>query len=196
MLSGKADDVELFIREVKACVQLQRGAFLTDEDKTLYFSLYLKSGTAELWYNTVQINEPALLTNFDSFSRAFFKRFQTTDLATKYLTTIEALRQTGSAASYTNQFLECLAYLDWTEETKLTQFNRGLKPDLLRALAFTKRELTLDKWIPVVILADDNLFEIDQELKRCGVNKPAQTSKSAQSSTANTQSSDHRPRCW
>ncbi|OJT14381.1 hypothetical protein TRAPUB_9063 [Trametes pubescens] len=196
MLSGKADDVELFIREVKACVQLQRGAFLTDEDKTLYFSLYLKSGTAELWYNTVQINEPALLTNFDSFSRAFFKRFKTTDLATKYLTTIEALRQTGSAASYTNQFLECLAYLYWTEETKLTQFNRGLKPDLLRALAFTKRDLTLDKWIPVVILTDDNLFEIDQELKRCGVNKPAQTSKSAQSSTANTQSSDHRPRCW
>ncbi len=86
MFSGKADDVEPFIREVKACVQLQRGAFLTDEDKTLYFSLYLKSGAAESWYNAVQINEPALLTNFDSFIRAFVKRFQTTDLAAKYLT--------------------------------------------------------------------------------------------------------------
>lgn len=113
MFSDKANaDVETFTREVKACVQLQRGAFLTDEDETLYFSLYLKSGAAESGYHAVQINEPALLTSFDSFIRAIAKRFQTTDLAAKYLTNIEALRQTGSASSYANQFLECLAYLD------------------------------------------------------------------------------------
>ncbi|CDO68968.1 hypothetical protein BN946_scf184782.g16 [Trametes cinnabarina] len=47
MFSGKADDVEPFVREVKACIQLQRGAFATEEDKTLYFSLYLKAGAAE-----------------------------------------------------------------------------------------------------------------------------------------------------
>ncbi|CDO68969.1 hypothetical protein BN946_scf184782.g17 [Trametes cinnabarina] len=117
--------------------------------------------------------------NFDALVRAFVKRFQTTDLAAKYLTKIESLRQTGSAASYANQFLECLAYLDWTEETKLTQFNRGLKPDLLRALAIRKRESTLEKWIPVVVEADDNLYEIDQELRRRGI-KPGQSSKTAQ----------------
>ncbi|KAL1952376.1 hypothetical protein VTO73DRAFT_1525 [Trametes versicolor] len=194
MFLGKADDVELFICEVKACVQLQRGTFLTDVNKTLYFSLYLKSDTAKSWYNTVQINEPALLTNFYSFIRVFVKCFQTTDLAAKYLTKIETVQQTRSAASYANQFLECLTYLDWTKETKLTQFNRGLKPDLLRTLAITKRKSTLDKWIAVIILADNNLFKIDQELKRHGINRPAQTSKSVQSNTANSQSSakEHR----
>ncbi|KAI0634253.1 hypothetical protein C8Q77DRAFT_1157099 [Trametes polyzona] len=35
MFSGKADDVKPFVREVKACIQLQRSAFLMDEDKTL-----------------------------------------------------------------------------------------------------------------------------------------------------------------
>lgn len=119
----------------------------------------------------------------------FVKCFQTTDLAAKYLTKIEAVQQTGSAASYANQFLECLTYLDWTKETKLTQFNRGLKPDLLRTLAITKCKSTLDKWIAVIILADNNLFKIDQELKHRGINKPAQTSKSVQSNTANSQSS-------
>ncbi|KAI0634260.1 hypothetical protein C8Q77DRAFT_1157105 [Trametes polyzona] len=94
MFSGKADDVKPFVREVKACIQLQRSAFLMDEDKTLYFSLYLKSGAAESWYNAVRINKPALLTDFDTFVRAFVKRFQTTDLAAKYLAKIEALRQT------------------------------------------------------------------------------------------------------
>ncbi|CDO78103.1 hypothetical protein BN946_scf184480.g1 [Trametes cinnabarina] len=123
--------------------------------------------------------------NFDALVRAFVKRFQTTDLAAKYLTKIESLRQTGSAASYANQFLECLAYLDWTEETKLTQFNRGLKPDLLRALAIRKRESTLEKWIPVVVEADDNLYEIDQELRRRGI-KPGQSSKTAQPKARDT----------
>ncbi|KAJ3008039.1 hypothetical protein NUW54_g3311 [Trametes sanguinea] len=121
MFSGRADDVEPFLREVRTAIQLQQAGFPTDELKTMYMSLYLKSGAAESWYNAVSVSQPHLLTDFDAFVREFIKRFQTTDLAAKYLTKIEALRQTGSAASYANQFLECLAYLNWTEETKLTQ---------------------------------------------------------------------------
>ena len=101
------------------------------------------------------------------------------------------MRQTGSAASYANQFLEYLAYLDWTEETKLTQFNRGLKPELLRALAVRGQcESTLERWIPIVVSIDENLYEIEQELKRRGGNKSGQSSKSTYSQSSN-RSRDH-----
>ncbi|KAI0638906.1 hypothetical protein C8Q77DRAFT_1044503 [Trametes polyzona] len=93
------------------------------------------------------------------------------NLTTKYLTKIEVLMQTGSTALYANQFLKCLAYLNWTEETKLMQFNCSLKPNLLCALTITKCESTLEKWILVIVLVDNNLYEIDQELKCCGANQ-------------------------
>lgn len=186
MFSGKADDVEPFIREVKTYIQLQRGAFVTDNDKTLFFSLYLKSGVAESWYNAVCINEKALLQDFDAFIRAFIARFQSTDLASKYLDKIEALEQTSSASTYANQFFEYLAYLDWTEETKLTQFNRGLKPELRRALAITKRETTLEKWAQVVVEADKNLYQVDREIRRRGGNKSSTNNKSSGNQSSNT----------
>ncbi|KAJ3007948.1 hypothetical protein NUW54_g3346 [Trametes sanguinea] len=152
MFSGKADDVEPFIREVKACVQLQRSGFVTDEDKTLYFSLYLKPGAAESWYNAIRINQPGLLMNFDAFVRAFVKRFQTTDLAAKYLTKIESLRQTGSAASNEAHAIQ--------PRPQAGPASRARDPQA-RVYA---REVD-----PGRHPSGRNLYEIDQELKRRGI---------------------------
>ena len=164
--TGKADHVEKFIREVQTNVNLQRAAFPRDSDKVDYMSMYLGTGTPQSWFTAVQRTKPVLLANWEAFKTEFIQRFQTTDLIGKYTRRIEALSQKGSAADFANQYVECLAYIDWSEQVKINQFTRRLKPDLRKLLVNIKRPATLDEWIPIVVEADNNLHELEIELKR------------------------------
>ena len=164
--TGKADHVEKFIREVQTNVNLQRAAFPRDADKVDYMSMYLGTGTPQSWFNAVQRTKPHLLISWEAFKTEFIQRFQTSDLIGKYTRRIEALSQKGSAADFANQYVECLAYIDWSEQVKINQFTRRLKPDLRKLIVNVKRPATLDEWIPIVIEADNNLHELEIELKR------------------------------
>ncbi|TBU21792.1 hypothetical protein BD311DRAFT_627195, partial [Dichomitus squalens] len=78
----------------------------------------------------------------------------------------EALTHKGPVAELVNQFQECMAYVNWSEQTKIVMFNRKLKPDLRRALLASPKKDTFDEWAPIVIDKDNELHELEVDLRR------------------------------
>ena len=163
---GKSDDVENFIRDVSVCIRLQGSAFQTDRHRVEYLSMYLEKGTALSWYNAVIRQKPHLLDNWQEFTAEFLKRFQTMDLVSKYTRKAEALTHKGPVADLVNQFQECMAYVNWSEQTKIIVFTRKLKPELRRALLAAPKRDTFDEWAPIVIEKDNELHELEVDLRR------------------------------
>ncbi|TBU41170.1 hypothetical protein BD309DRAFT_836063, partial [Dichomitus squalens] len=78
----------------------------------------------------------------------------------------EALTHKGPVAELVNQFQECMSYVNWSEQTKIVMFNRKLKPDLRRTLLASPKKDTLDEWAPIVIDKDNELHELEVDLRR------------------------------
>ncbi|KAL7280853.1 hypothetical protein ACG7TL_005797 [Trametes sanguinea] len=175
--TGKASEVEPFLREVEAVISLQPG-LRTDSAKCTYFSLFLGDGSPQSWFTALRLKQPELMHNWPALVAAFRKRFEDPDLVMKYLHKLESLTQTGSAAAYANQFEEYLSYLDWTPKMAITQFDCGLKPDLLLTLVTKDRPPTLTEWIPIVVDADNQLHNLQVEARQRG-KQPSKPSSSA-----------------
>lgn len=182
--SGKASEVLPFLRELRAAVHLQRNALPSEYDKSVYLSMYLKDGSPVQWFYGLERTRPIVLNDFETLLEEFKTRFQDTDIVMTYLRKIESLTQTGSAASYANQFQEYLNYVDMNDHLQIKQFDRGLKEDLLRVLINVARPATLDLWIPQVVEADNRLHTFELQRKQRG---------SRNTSTRSTSSTDRRP---
>ncbi|PIL30361.1 hypothetical protein GSI_07546 [Ganoderma sinense ZZ0214-1] len=165
MFNGAADNVEPFLRDVEVHFRLQRAALVTDADRVGFFSMYLGSGTPESWFNAVTRQHPILLADWPSLKADFLRRFQSTNLVAKYTRKLEALWQDGPAADFANLFQEYLTYVEWSEQVKIWEFDRRLRPDLRRLLVNDPRPPTLEEWIPLVVEADNRLRELETELE-------------------------------
>ncbi|EED78041.1 predicted protein [Postia placenta Mad-698-R] len=150
MFNGKSSEVVPFLRE---------------KQKTTLFSMYLKDGSPIQWFNTIEAKRSELLYDWEELQRIFTTRFQDSDLVSTSLRKLEALKQTGSAATYANLFEEYLTYVDVSDYMQITYFDRNLKPRLKEILVNEKRPATLDEWIPTVITADNRLHELERETR-------------------------------
>lgn len=79
-----------------------------------------------------------LLEDFDAFIDNFRTRFHDSDQYASALCKIRKLKQTGSCAAFTNQFIEVLAELDWTEQTKIQEYYDRLKDSVKLTLCNRK----------------------------------------------------------
>ncbi|KAF9816878.1 hypothetical protein IEO21_03852 [Rhodonia placenta] len=122
-------------------------------------------GSPVAWYNSLERRSPHLLRDWTLLQREFRTRFEDPNLVRTSLRKLEALKQTGSAANYANQFQELLAHLDLTDFTQITYFDRGLKPALKHVLVNTDRPQNLDDWISTVTVADNRLHDLEREQK-------------------------------
>jgi len=124
VFNGRADQVNPFLREINNAVYLQRRSLVDDHDKVIYLSSYLADGSPASWYRTLEldVSKHWLLDDFDSFIDAFKQRFQDSDLYASALRKMRKLKQTASCAVFTNQYIEILAELDWTEQTKIQEY--------------------------------------------------------------------------
>ncbi|KAF9799256.1 hypothetical protein IEO21_10609 [Rhodonia placenta] len=122
-----------------------------------------EDGSPIQWFNTIEAKRSELLYDWEELQRIFTTRFQDSDLVSTSLRKLEALKQTGSAATYANLFEEYLTYVDVSDYMQITYFDRNLKPRLKEILVNEKRPATLDEWIPTVITADNRLHELERE---------------------------------
>lgn len=163
MFNGKSSEVVPFLREVRSYIELTN--ISSEKQKTTLFSMYLKDGSPIQWFNTIEAKRSELLYDWEELQRIFTTRFQDSDLVSTSLRKLEALKQTGSAATYANLFEEYLTYVDVSDYMQITYFDRNLKPRLKEILVNEKRPATLDEWIPTVITADNRLHELERETR-------------------------------
>ncbi|KAJ2914470.1 hypothetical protein MD484_g5942, partial [Candolleomyces efflorescens] len=172
--NGRADQVDPFLQDVTTAVFLQRRSLATDREKVIYLSLYLADGAPSVWYQNIKTNKPHLLDDFDQFVATFRARFEDSDIYASSLRKIRKLKQTGPCATFTNQFIELLTDLDWSEQTKIQEYYDRLKPNVKLTLANRKgRHFTRDfeEYTKICI-------EIDNELHNLSLDTPPTSSTS------------------
>ncbi|OJT05507.1 Retrotransposon-derived protein PEG10 [Trametes pubescens] len=166
--TGKADDVPAFLRDIRNAIALQRDAFRTDRDKAMYLSMYLKDGAPQSWYTAIELapSKQHLLDNFEGLITDFRAHFETSDIVSKALRQLDALRQSTSVATYAARFQEILVHLDLSEATQIQRFYQGLKESVKDVLV-TVRDLptNLKDYIKLATDIDNRLHERDLERK-------------------------------
>jgi hypothetical protein len=75
MYNGNPHDLNNFLHEMTNALHLQHHALVTDSDKVLYFSFYLKDGSASSWYSSIKASRPDLLHNYPRFIEMFKAHF-------------------------------------------------------------------------------------------------------------------------
>ena len=163
--NGKADQVVPWVREVRAAVELHKKAFTSEYQKCLWASSYLADGMPISWYNVLDIHKDlpgSPLQDWDRFLGEFKRRFESPSLILQKTREIERIKQTGSCATYTALFGEILVYLDLSEETKIHYFKRGLKSDVLKALApIVNKPTVLESYADLATTVDNELWAAD-----------------------------------
>lgn len=183
--SGKRDELQPFLSELKNAITLQRGALVTDNDKALYMNAFLKKpGPPDSWWNGIEKAKPYLLEDFDGLLQDFVTHFQDPDLRATKQRELDNLVQKGSTSNYAARFLELCTYLNLTDETQCDYFKRGLKHEVHRGIAFVyPPPSNLDTLIHLAIQIDNSLYAVD------AAKKPS-TSTSKSTRQSNTFSSN------
>ena len=203
LFKGKASEVESFMHDINSAIYLQPALLNgTDQANCIYMASWLDDGTPKTWLKAMLRYNNCFYDDWDAFCAAFHQRFQDLDLEARKLHKLEKLAQTGSAASYANEFIEGLEYVDWMEKHAIRQFNRGLKHELRLQLLKEVLPDTLDAWIPVVIHLDDRMHDLEVETRRrdkakssshggSGSSRPHE--KTSKSRSSNTSGGSHNP---
>ncbi len=139
-----------------------------DRDKVVYVSFYLADGAPSSWYRTIELDASRshLLDNHTSFIDAFKVRFQDSDQYASALRKMRKLKQTSSCAIFTNQYIEILAELDWTEQTKIQEYYDRLKDAVKFTLCNRKGRYfsqNFEEYSKVCIDIDNELHSLSLE---------------------------------
>ncbi|KAG5640749.1 hypothetical protein DXG03_007313 [Asterophora parasitica] len=128
IFKGKAADVKQFIQDVQDAVHLLCTSLQVEFDCCVYMAMFFDDGSPKQWYISIKINKTHLLQDFEAFCKAFKNHFGNPDVAGDANNKLLTLKQTGSAAAYAAHYMELLVHIDWSEQTKINNFYRKLKP--------------------------------------------------------------------
>ncbi|KAF5387209.1 hypothetical protein D9757_006902 [Collybiopsis confluens] len=160
---GKSSEVETFVDAIQDAIELQGNSLATERSKCIYMSTFLENSPKQ-WYRGIKKSHPHLLDNFSLFLKAFIDHFGDSNLAYNATGKLEKLTQTGSAAAYAAKFRELLVYVNWTEESKINQFYKNLKPATKDLIATKKRSkhpaMTLRALVRKIIPSPQNTLTI------------------------------------
>ena len=166
LFKGKAAELDSFIHDVDSAIYLQPALLNgSNQAKCVYMASWLDEGAPKTWLKAMFRCNPNFYDDWDAFRAAFRLRFQDSNLEARKLHKLERLSQTGSAASYANEFAEGLEYVDWTEKHAIRQFNRGLKHELQVQLLKEAEPDMLNEWIPIVVLMDNKMHNLEVETR-------------------------------
>lgn len=159
-----------FISSLKQYLRACPATDFPTEDSKINFAISYLRDDAFKWV------EPYLETRDDpekcdpmfatasKFFEALLKAKGDPDLKGTYTRKLYALRQTGSAASYTSEFHRLSAYLGWDDEALRAQYEVGLKPEIKDALALRESDPpTLQDLTAAVIKLDNRLYVRKEE---------------------------------
>jgi hypothetical protein len=183
VFKGKATEVNDFLMLIKDAIHLSRKALPTEDDKCIYMATYLAEGSPRQWYTAVRLKHTDTLLNFEQFCEDFKAHFGSSNIQSEASRKINALYQTGSAATYAARYQELLIHVDWSDATQIDKFYEHLKSAIKDVITLTKKEdrpTEFKAYVDFVIEIDNRVH--DRELERKQEGKQNNSNFSAKSS--------------
>jgi hypothetical protein len=149
---------------------------------------YLGDGSPKSWYNSVRKHNDSLLDNFTAFCERFEAHFSDPDVTATAQEKLLKLRQDqfGSCAVYAAHFEELLPFVDWSDQSTINTFYKGLKPRVKDGLVSVLSKPTIFRDYTKLCVEIDNVaWRREQERK---------AEKSSNSRNDNTSRPPHTPR--
>ncbi len=130
---GKRTESQEFILKCETVFMAQTRTYYDDKTK-LAFTINLLEHEAYEWVKPALLapydKSPEWIQSWDAFKKEFFKVFSDVDIKELSYQRLQALKQTGSASTYANDFRRHSLNLDWNDEPLRQHFFRGLKPEV------------------------------------------------------------------
>ncbi|KAF8221734.1 hypothetical protein L208DRAFT_1326266 [Tricholoma matsutake] len=193
MFNGKVKSVRPFLDKIESAVWLQWHTLITDYDKALFLSGYLKDGSPKSWYYTINNSATWAHLLWAAFLQAFHDHFGDLDCQFSATEEMDQLRQTSSCATFTSHFHKLLVDLDLNESLKIEYFCKRLKDNVQDALALIKCKdlpMDFDEYIKLCVSIDNSLHH--HECKKKG-SKPSGNNSSSTTKRSPTFSTSSAP---
>lgn len=111
------------------------------------------------------------MLSFDQFCKDFKAHFGSSNIQSKASRKINALYQTGSAATYATCYQELLVHVDWSEATQIDKFYEHLKSAIKDVITLMKKEdhpTEFKVYVDFVIEIDNHVHDRELEWKQEG----------------------------
>ncbi|KZT01580.1 uncharacterized protein LAESUDRAFT_739082 [Laetiporus sulphureus 93-53] len=138
---------------------------VTDYDKSLYMSTWLKDGSPKSWFWAIEKTKPELLNDHAALVEDFRKHFGDSDFVNSQMEKIKKLIQHASAAKYASAFHKILVHLPIHDDLiKINMFKKGFKDDVKALFLMIQSPTTFDDYVVQAITFDNCIYVHAQEL--------------------------------
>ena len=162
--SGDRAKYNNFIGQVKLYIAYYPHRFTTEKSKILFVGSFLKEA-AFAWFDPYLKRDLPGWDTFEKFEFALKNVFGDVDEEATASRTLSSLKQKGSAAQYTSEFIQVSSKLSWDNNALAFAYYKGLKDSVKDELARLERIENLSKLAETAIKIDNRLHERRQERK-------------------------------
>ena len=132
--TGKAGDVDKFIRTLDSRFRIRSYASYTDYEKVQVFASFLAS-PADDWHDAISTSRPTLLNSYKLYVAAFRSHYESATHQQDLLGKLDKLCQIGTAADYVSRFVALADQAGIDDITRRDKFFRGLKAEIRHGLS-------------------------------------------------------------
>ncbi|SLM33636.1 gag protein [Lasallia pustulata] len=177
--SGERKKLDTFLQQMTLYFRFNEKLFVSESEKVMYASYYLQ-GDAEAWFrpylkdfmnniaDSTQADDETvrMFSGFDKFMYEIRLVFGDIDEERTAERDIQRLKQTKSAADYTDQFKRISAATNWGEAALTAQYYHGLKEGVKDEIARGERPDTLRNMTLMAVRIDNRLYERQREKRQ------------------------------
>jgi hypothetical protein len=160
--SGKRTESTEFVLKCETVFTAQSRTYCDDKTK-LAFAINLLEHEAYEWVKPALMatleKKPAWVLTWEAFKKEFLKMFSDIDIKELSYQRLQALKQTGSASNYANDFRRHSLNLEWNDEPLRQHFFRGLKSEVKDKVLSPTNYIDLNTLIEDAVKWDNLLYQ-------------------------------------
>lgn len=156
-----------FISQIDLLFRIHPSVYSNDVDKVGLISSLL-TGRAATWCTPIlESQDPAILENYTVFKARFTQAFDDPHRKASAFEDIGKLRQANrDLVSFTAEFQRLASELEWSEETLVQYYRRGLQDEIRKELIHFGTPKTLDEMISLASQMDARIKEYNMSSVR------------------------------
>ncbi|KAF7137057.1 hypothetical protein CNMCM5793_006908 [Aspergillus hiratsukae] len=174
--NGTRSKLRAFLTQLDMYIQMNREKLVNEADKVLFATTYL-TGPAFDWFEPfvrdyqehtedLQDDETkAMFASYAEFKTKLEGTFGDIDKSRNAERQLWRLKQIGSVGDYASKFQQIISHLDWDEDTYISRFEEGLKPEIQEKLIWIERPDALSKMIAQAVKIDNKLQDYNMRRK-------------------------------
>jgi transposase InsO family protein len=163
-----------FLTQMDIHIDVNKGRLFTEGSKVIFVSAYLRGQAWDWlephireyyekpsteWSSTTQ----SIFNSYTTFRQHLERTFGDIDAKKTAERKLKRIRQTGSASTYTAEFMQLAAILQWEDYALIPYYDHGLKSHIKDELARIDRPDTMEKLIDVAVRIDNRLYDRQME---------------------------------